>query len=99
MDTQTVESKFSELSGALNQKFGNLNLTQDELRKAMASPDGLVALVSQKTGIPKDEASRKVHEVMSDLHIDDEMAKGFMAKVADKVESKFGQIKDKFTHH
>lgn len=42
--------------------------------------------------------AKKVHQIMDSLHIDDEMAKGFMAKIGDKVESKFEQIKSKFSH-
>lgn len=99
MDKQGYEAKFVELSGALKQKFGNLNLSPDELKKSMTSPDEFINLVSTRTGVPKEEASRKVHEVMETLHIDDEMSKGFMAKLTDKVESKYEQIKSKFSHH
>lgn len=99
MDRQVYEAKFTELSGALKQKFGDLNLSADELKKAMTSPDEFIALVSAKTGVSKEEASQKVHQVMTSLHIDDDMAKGFMSKFADKVESKYEQIKNKFTHH
>lgn len=101
MDKLAYESKFNELSGALKQKFGNvnLNLSPDELKKAMTSPDEFIALVATRTGVPKEEASKKVYQVMDSLHIDDAMAKGFMAKFTDKVESKLDAIKNKFTHH
>lgn len=99
MDKQAYEKKFTELSGALKQKFSNLNLSADELKIAMTSPDEFITLVSEKTGVSKEEASAKVHQVMESLHIDDAMAKGFMAKFGDKVESKFEKIKEKFTHH
>ncbi|MBV2168787.1 MAG: hypothetical protein KUL82_08780 [Bdellovibrio sp.] len=98
MDKDMIQGKLTELSGALKQNFGNLNLSEDELKKAMTSPDEFVSLVSQKTGLPKEETSKKVHQVMDTLHIDDAMAKGFMAKIGDKVESKFEQIKNKFSH-
>lgn len=99
MDKQAYESKFNELSGALKQKFSNLNLTPDELKKAMTNQDEFISLVSKKTGVPQNEASAKVHQVMETLHIDESMAKGFMAKFGEKVESKFEKIKDKFSHH
>lgn len=99
MDKQTYESKVNELSGALKQKFSNLNLSSDELKKAITSPDEFISLVSQKTGVPKDEASQKIHQVMETLHIDETTAKGFMAKLGEKVESNFEKVKDKFSHH
>lgn len=99
MDKQMFEGKFNEFSTALKQKFSNANLSEEELRKAVTSPDEFASLVSQRTGIPKEEASQKVHQVMDTLHVDDETAKGFMAKFGDKVESKFEQIKNKFSHH
>lgn len=98
MDKQFLEGKFNEVSGALRQQFSNLNLSDEEIKKALASPDDLVALVSQKTGIPKEEASKRVHQVMDTLHIDDAQAKGFMAKFADKVESKYEEFKRKLSH-
>lgn len=98
MDKQSLEGKFNEFSGALKSKFSNLNLSEEEIKKAMASPDDLINLVSQKTGIPKEEASQKVHQVMDSLHIDDATAKGFMAKLADKVENKYEEFKNKLSH-
>ncbi|WP_374075441.1 hypothetical protein [Bdellovibrio bacteriovorus] len=98
MDKQFLEGKFNEVSGALKQQFSNLNLSDEEIRKAMSSPDDLVDLVSQKTGLPKEEASKRVHQVMDSLHIDDAQAKGFMAKFADKVESKYEEFKNKLSH-
>ncbi len=98
MDKQAFEGKFTELSSVLRLKFSNLNLTDEELKIAMQSPDEFVELVSQKTGVPREEASQKVHQVMDTLHVDDEASKGFMAKLADKVENKYDEIKSKFTH-
>ncbi|MEK2646742.1 hypothetical protein [Bdellovibrio sp. BCCA] len=98
MDKQFLEGKFNEVSGALKQKFSNLNLSDEELKKAMSSPDELVNLVSQKTGLPPEEARQKVHQALDTLHISDEQAKGFMAKFADKVESKYAEFKNKLTH-
>ncbi|WII73120.1 hypothetical protein QJS83_04440 [Bdellovibrio sp. 22V] len=99
MDTQALQTKFNEFSGALKEKFGNIDLSQDELRKAMTSPDEFAELVSEKTGLPKEECNQKVHQVMDSLHIDDATAKGFMAKFSDTIEKKYDQFKSKFTHH
>lgn len=98
MDKEALFGKFNEVSGALKQKFGDLNLSEDELKKALNSPDEFIALVSQKTGISQEEASKKVHQVMDTLHIDDDTAKGYMAKFADKVESKYEEFKNKLSH-
>lgn len=99
MEKQSYESKLGDLSSALKQKFNNLNLTSDELKKALTSPDEFISLVSLKTGIPKEEASKKVHEVMESAHIDEAIAKGFMAKMSGKVESGFEKFKEKFSRH
>ncbi len=98
MDTQMFQGKFGEISNALKSQFSNLNLSEDELKKAMASPDDLINLVCERTGLSKEEASKKVHSLMSSLHIDDETAKSWMAKLSDKVEHKYDEIKSKFTH-
>lgn len=99
MDTQMFQGKIGEISTALKSQFSNLNLSEEELKKAMASPDDLINLVCERTGISKEEASKKVHAMMSTLHIDDETAKGWMAKLTDKVEHKYDEIKNKLSHH
>mgnify|MGYP003343178706 CR=1 FL=1 len=98
MDKSMFEGKIGEISNSLKAKFANLNLSEEEIRTAMQSPDDLVDTISAKTGLPKEEAKAKVHEVMSELHIDDEMAKSWMAKFGDKVEHKYAEFKSKFTH-
>ena len=98
MDTQMFQGKIGEISTALKSQFANLNLSEDEIKKALASPDDLINLVCARTGVSKEEASKKVHAMMSTLHIDDETAKSWMAKLTDKVEHKYGEIKSKFTH-
>lgn len=98
MDTQMFQGKFNEISGALKSQFANLNISEDDLKKAMSSPDDLINLICERTGISKEEATTKVHAMMSSLHIDDETAKSWMAKFSDKVEHKYDELKSKFTH-
>ena len=95
LNKEALSGKFNEFSGALKQKLGNINLSDEELKQAMSNPEQLIDLVAQKTGIPREEASQKVHQVMDTLNIDETTAKGFMAKVSDKVD----KIKNKFSHH
>ena len=100
MDTQSIfQGKIGEISNALKNQFANLNLSEDELKAAMKSPDDLMNYVCEKTGVSKEEATQKVHSVMSSLHIDDDTAKSWMAKFSDKVESRYDAFKDKFSHH
>lgn len=99
MKTQMFKDKFGEISTALKSQFSNLNLSEEELKKAMSSPDDLVNLVCERTGLSKEEASKKVHSMMSTLHIDDETAKSWMAKLSASVEHKYDELKNKFTHH
>lgn len=98
MDKQTFESKFGDISQAFKQKFSNLNLSDDELKKALKNPDDLISLVSAKTGISREEADKKVHQVMARFNITDETAKGLMAKWGDKVGDKISDIKNKLSH-
>lgn len=98
MDKQLFENKFGDFSNALKQKFAGLNLTDEEIKKAMKNPDELVTLVSAKTGISREEADKRVHQAMSTVGIDDAQVKGFMEKWGDKVGDKIAEIKNKFSH-
>ncbi|MDG0815415.1 hypothetical protein [Bdellovibrio svalbardensis] len=99
MDTQMFQGKIGEISNALKSQFANLNLSDDEIKKAMSSPDDLINLICERTGISHEEASKRVHTMMSSLNISDETAKGWMAKLSETVEHKYDEIKNKFTHH
>lgn len=93
MNTELFQSKFKEVSGELQKKFSGLNLTDDEIQRAKGSVDELATLVSSKLGISKEEAMKKIEAITN--HLDTDKSKSFM----DKVEEKFEEIKDKFTHH
>ncbi|MBO9668603.1 MAG: hypothetical protein J7501_17525 [Bdellovibrio sp.] len=94
----SLESKFGEISSALKSQFSNLNLSEAQIKDAMKSPDDLINLISEKTGMSREAASQKVHELMTKYNISDEQAKGFMAKMEQKFESGIDAIKSKFTH-
>ena len=94
MDKQVCEGKVTEISGALKQKLSSLNLSEEELRNTNGDFDQIVSLVSQKLGIPKEEASVKVEQVMSSLNLDESSTHRFSEKVAKKYE----EIKSKFMH-
>lgn len=94
MDKQMFEGKFNEISGALKQKLSSLNLTEEELRSTHGDFDQIVNLVSQKLGIPPEEAKEKVKQVMSSLNLDESSTQSFSEKVA----KTFDEIKSKFTH-
>lgn len=98
MDKQFFDSKIGDFSNALKQKFSGLNLTDEEIKKAMRNPDEFVSLVSAKTGVPREEADKRVHQAMSTVGIDDATVKGFMEKWGDKVGDKLTEIKNKFSH-
>ena len=94
MDKQVFEGKFTEISGAFKQKLSSLNLSEEELRNTNGDFDQIVSLVSQKLGIPKEEASVKVKQVMSSLNLDESSTNSFSEKVA----KTFEEIKSKFIH-
>ncbi|QDK39059.1 hypothetical protein [Bdellovibrio sp. NC01] len=98
MDMQMFEGKFGDIKSALQSQFPSMNISEDEIKTALRSPDDLIQLVCDRTGLSKDEASKKVHSVMDSLHISDETAKGWMAKLSENVEHKYGELKDKFLH-
>ncbi|WP_413582622.1 hypothetical protein [Bdellovibrio sp. HCB288] len=104
MDNQTnqnlsgLQSHFGEISSALKSQFSNLNLSEDQIREALKSPDDLVNLICEKTGLSKEAAKEKVHSLMAQYNISDDQAKGFMARMTDKVEDGIDAIKSKFTH-
>lgn len=98
MDKQSIDSKLGDFSSALKQKFSNLNLSDEEIKKALKNPDELITLVSSKAGISREEADKRVHQVMSKVGIDDATVKGFMDKWGDKVGEKIAEIKNKLSH-
>ena len=98
MEKPVFEGKFNEISSALKSQFANLNLSEQQIKDAMKSPDDLINLVSEKTGISKEAATEKVHAMMAQYNISDEQAKGFMAKLEEKIEHGVDTIKSKFTH-
>lgn len=98
MDTSMFEGKFGDITSALKSQFPKMNISEEEIKTAMQSPDDLIQLVCDRTGLSKEEASQKVHSVMDSLHISDETAKGWMAKLSANVEHKYGELKDKFLH-
>lgn len=98
MAIPNIEGKLGQFSSALKSNFKNLNLSDDEIKKAFKNPDELTRLISSKTGIAKDEVDKRVHQAMSTAGIDDSTVKGFMEKWGDKVGDKIADIKNKMSH-
>jgi len=98
MEKPVFGEKFSEMSSALKSQFANLNLSDEQIKDALKSPDDLINLISEKTGISKEAATQKVHAMMTQYNVSDEQAKGFMAKLEEKIEHGVDTIKSKFTH-
>ncbi len=94
MDKQMFEGHLSDISGAMKQKFSNLNLSEDEIKATHGDPEELIDLVCSKTGVSREEATKQVNQVMSSLSLDDSATKSF----GEKISAKFDEIKDKFTH-
>ncbi|WP_413558710.1 hypothetical protein [Bdellovibrio sp. HCB209] len=93
-----LQSKFGEISTALKSQFANLNLSDAQIKDALKSPDDLINMISEKTGMSKEAATEKVHSLMAQYNISDEQAKSFMARMGEKVEHGIDTIKSKFTH-
>ncbi|WP_413575914.1 hypothetical protein ACLVWU_16130 [Bdellovibrio sp. HCB290] len=93
-----LQSKYGELSSALKSQFANLNLSEAQIKDALKSPDDLVNLICDKTGMSKEAAREKVHSLMAQYNISDDQAKSFMARMGDKVEHGIDAIKSKFSH-
>ncbi|QDK46797.1 hypothetical protein DOM22_17355 [Bdellovibrio sp. ZAP7] len=93
-----LQSKFGEMSSALKAQFSNLNLSDAQIKDALKSPDDLINMICEKTGMSKEAATEKVHSLMAQYNITDEQAKSFMARWGEKVEHGIETIKSKFTH-
>ncbi|UYL09197.1 hypothetical protein B9G69_001225 [Bdellovibrio sp. SKB1291214] len=93
-----LQSKFWEISSALKTQYANLNLSEAQIRDALKSPDDLINMISEKTGISKEAATEKVHSLMAQYNISDDQAKSFMSRMTEKVEHGIDTIKSKFIH-
>lgn len=96
MDLEPFTGKIGELSSEVKQNFGTLNLTENELQLAMVNTDEFIRLISEKSGVPKEDVAAKVHQVMEKLHIEE--SSRLTPKFGEKVTAKFNEIKDRFSH-
>ena len=91
-----LDRNFSQITSALKEEFKGIKFTEEEVRECLTSREEFVELICRKTGLPKQEVSHKVQQLLSRFETDSDSNQGFMAKVTNKVEGTMESLKEKF---
>lgn len=83
MNSSILSGKWKEIKGDIQKTWGEL--TSDELDRTEGNAKSLIGLIEQKFGMAKDEASKRINEVIARYHTEGEVKAD---SVADKVNSK-----------
>jgi uncharacterized protein YjbJ (UPF0337 family) len=78
MNNSTLSGKWKEIKGEVMKTWGEL--TSDEVDRTQGNAQSLVGLLEQKFGMAKDEASKKINDLI--------------AKHSDQMNSKIDKAKD-----
>lgn len=63
MNEELLKGKWKEIKGEIQNTWGKL--TNDELEKAQGNATSITGLIQQRYGIAKEEAGRKLNEIIS----------------------------------
>lgn len=78
MNNSTLSGKWKEIKGEVMKTWGEL--TADEVDRTQGNATSLIGLLEQKFGMAKDEAARKINDIL--------------ARHSDQVNSKIDRAKD-----
>jgi len=78
MNNSILSGKWKEIKGEVMKTWGDL--TSDEVDRTQGNAQSLVGLLEQKFGMAKDEATRRINDLI--------------AKHSDQINSKIDQAKD-----
>ena len=63
MNNSTVSGKWKEIKGEVMKTWGEL--TSDEVDRTQGNATSLIGLIEQKFGLAKEEATKKINELLS----------------------------------
>lgn len=89
MNSSILSGKWKEIKGEIQKTWGEL--TSDELDRTQGNATSLIGLIEQKFGMAKDEASKKINELLA-RYQDKGEAKA--ESLSDKVNNKIEDVKD-----
>jgi tyrosyl-tRNA synthetase len=95
-DKDALLSKWKDIS-ALAQKTFSEKITAEEIEKVKNSADAMVTLVEEKLGISREEAQKKVEDIVSKVKAHDLAAKAeaTASKALDTANTLLDVLKDK----
>jgi uncharacterized protein YjbJ (UPF0337 family) len=70
MNTDTIKGKWNQWKGAIQKQWGKI--TGDELEQTKGELNSISGLIQEKYGLAKDEADRKVRELMKGSGLKDD---------------------------
>ncbi len=96
IDKEVLMNRWKEISQVAMKKWDSIS--EKDLDKVRGNAVALVALVQEKFGVSKEEATKKVEELMAKYPKEDLKAKATdtAAKVLDTANTIAGMVKDKF---
>ena len=89
MNDSIFSGKWREIKGDVLKTWGEL--TSDEVDRTQGNAKSLVGLLEQKFGMAKDEASKKINDLIGRYHQEGDAK---VDSLSDKVNSKIDQAKD-----
>ena len=89
MNNSILSGKWKEIKGDVMKTWGEL--TSDEVDRTQGNVKSLIGLIEQKFGLAKDEASKKINELVGRYHQEGDAK---VDTLSDKVNGKIDQAKD-----
>ena len=89
MNNSILSGKWKEIKGDVMKTWGEL--TSDEVDRTHGNVTSLIGLIEQKFGLAKDEASKKINELVGRYHQEGDAK---VDTLSDKVNGKIDQAKD-----
>lgn len=88
MNSSILSGKWKEIKGEIQKTWGEL--TSDEIDRTQGNATSLIGLIEQKFGLAKDEASKKIHELLGRY---EDKAEVKTETLSDKVNAKIEDVK------
>jgi uncharacterized protein YjbJ (UPF0337 family) len=89
MNNSILSGKWKEIKGEVMKTWGEL--TADEVDRTQGNAKSLIGLLEQKFGMAKDEASKKINDLIGRYHREGDAK---VDTLSDKVNTKIDHAKD-----